>query len=50
MKQAKQPCAQLYLSPRSKDADLARKIYLNGGLLSKSSRNLNGKNINPMLK
>ena len=50
MKQAKQPGDQLYLSPRSKDTDLVRKIYLNGGLLSKSSRNLNAKNINSMLK
>jgi hypothetical protein len=51
MKQQKHPADQLYLSPKNKDADLVRKIYLSGGLLSKTSRNLQPtKNINPLIK
>lgn len=49
----KQPKTQLdyqHTSPKSKDNDIVRKIYLNGGLLSKTSRNQQTKGINNMLK
>lgn len=50
MKQPKSQTEQTYLSPKSKDVDIVRKIYLNGGLLSKTSRNNQAKAFNPILK
>jgi len=50
MKPAKSQLDNLYFSPKNKDIDIVRKIYLNGGLLSKSSRNNQAKSPNNMLK
>lgn len=50
MRQSKAQLDNIYISPKSKDNDIVRKIYLNGGLLSKTSRNQQSKGINNMIK
>jgi hypothetical protein len=40
----------LYLSPRNKDSDTARKIYMNGCIQSKTSRNPQSKVLKGMIK
>jgi hypothetical protein len=50
MKSTKPQIDHLYISPKNKDTDIVRKIYLNGGLLSKTSRNQQSKGINAMMK
>lgn len=50
MKNNKYHLENLYLSPKQKDHDTTRKIYLNGGLLSKTSRNQQSKTQNTMLR
>jgi len=50
MKSARYQLENLYISPKSKDTDMARKIYLSGGLLSKTSRNQQNKCMNGLVK
>ncbi len=50
MKNNKYQLENLYLSPKQKDHDSTRKIYLSGGLLSKTSRNQQSKTQNATLR
>lgn len=50
MKPNRLQLANLYISPRNKEVDSTRKIYLNGGLLSKTNRNNNHKEVKELLK
>lgn len=50
MKNTRYHLDNLYPSSREKDHDTTRKIYLGGGLLSKTQRNQHGKSPNAVLK